>query len=262
MEYKTLLYEKADRIGTITLNRPKAMNALNSDVLSDLSGVIDEIAADDDVKVVIITGGNEKFFAAGADIKELETLITPVDAHKFSVKVQQGIGKLENLEKPVIAAISGFCLGGGCELSMACDIRIAAENALFGQPEIMLGVIPGGGGTQRLPRIVGLSKAKELLYTGGQMDASEAYRVGMVSKVVPVDSLMEETRKMAKKIARQPGVALSVTKRVLNDGMNVSHISSALEFEAHGFEILFSTEDQKEGMKAFIEKRKGVFKDK
>jgi len=262
MAYKTILYEKEDRIGTITLNRPKAMNALNSDVLKDLSDVIDEIAADDDVKVVIITGGNKKFFAAGADIKELETLITPVDAHGFSIKAQDAISKLETLEKPVIAAISGYALGGGCEMIMACDIRIAAENALFGQPEITLGVIPGGGGTQRLPRIVGLSKAKELLYTADQMDANEAYRVGLVSKVVPVDSLMEEARKMAKKMARQPGVALSVTKRVLNDGVNVSHIRSALEYESHGFELLFATEDQKEGMKAFIEKRKAVFKDK
>ena len=262
MAYKTILYEKENHIGTITLNRPKAMNALNSVVLGELSDVLDEIAADDDVKVVIITGGNEKFFAAGADITELETLVTPVDAHAFSIKAQKTIKKFEDLEKPVIAAISGYALGGGCEMIMACDIRIAAENALFGQPEITIGVIPGGGGTQRLPRIVGLSKAKELLYTADQMDASEAYRVGLVSKVVPVGSLMDETRKMAKKIARQPGVALKITKRVLNDGVNVSNIASALEYESHGFEILFSTEDQKEGMKAFIEKRKPVFKDK
>jgi enoyl-CoA hydratase len=262
MGYKTILYEKEDRIGTITLNRPKAMNALNSDVLQDLNDVIDKIAADDDVKVVIITGGNENFFAAGADIKELEFLATPVDAHRFCMKVQEVLSKLENLEKPVIAAISGYALGGGCEMIMACDIRIAAENAVFGQPEIKIGVIPGGGGTQRLPRIVGLSKAKELLYTADQMTASEAFRVGLVSKVVPVEALMEETTKMAKKIARQPGIALKTTKRVLNNGMNVSNIRSALEYESQGFEILFSTEDQKEGMKAFIEKRKPIFKDK
>ena len=262
MEYKTILYEKADRIGTITLNRPKAMNALNSAVLDELSDVLDEIAADNDVKVVIITGGNEKFFAAGADITELETLVTPVDAHAFSIKAQKAIKKLEDFEKPVIAAISGYALGGGCEMSMACDIRIAAENALFGQPEITIGVIPGGGGTQRLPRLVGAAKAKELLYTGAPIDAGEAYRIGLVNKVVPVVSLMEEARKMASKIARQPGVALSITKRVVNDGMNVSNIASALEFESHGFEILFSTADQKEGMKAFIEKRKPVFTDK
>lgn len=262
MKYNTILYEKEDRVGTITLNRPTAMNALNSNMLQDLSDVIDKIAADDDVKVVIITGGNEKFFAAGADIKELESLITPVDAHRFSMKVQGVLSKIENLEKPVLAAISGYALGGGCEMIMACDIRIAAENAVFGQPEIKIGVIPGGGGTQRLPRIIGLSKTKELLYTADQMSAGEAFRVGLVSKVVPVEALMVETTNMAKKIARQPGIALKTTKRVLNNGMNVNNINSALEYEAQGFEVLFSTEDQKEGMKAFIEKRKPIFKDK
>jgi enoyl-CoA hydratase len=262
MGYNTILYEKKDRVGIITLNRPNAMNALNSNVLEDLSNVMDEIAADDDVKVVIITGGNEKFFAAGADIKELESLTTPVEAHRFSLKVQGVLNKIENLEKPVIAAISGYALGGGCEMIMACDIRIAAENAVFGQPEIKIGVIPGGGGTQRLPRIVGLSKAKELLYTGDPMSADDAFRVGLVSKVVPVEALMAEAANLANKIARQPGIALKTTKRVLNNGMNVSNINSALEYESQGFENLFSTEDQKEGMKAFIGKRKPIFKDK
>ena len=261
MEYKTIIYEKKDRIGTITLNRPKSMNALNGDVLRELSDVLDVIGTDDEVKVVIITGGNEKFFAAGADITELEALQTPADAHVFVAKAQAAINKIEDLEKPVIAAISGYALGGGCEISMACDLRIAAENAVFGQPEITLGVIPGGGGTQRLPRIVGVTKARELLYTAATVDANEAYRIGLVNKVVPLASLMEEARKMASKIARQPGVALRITKLVINDGMNLD-MKSALAYEARGFEILFSTEDQKEGTKAFVEKRKPVFKDK
>ena len=261
MEYKTIIYEKKDRIGTITLNRPKSMNALNGDVLRELSDVLDVIEVDDEVKVVIITGGNEKFFAAGADITELEALQTPADAHVFVEKAQAAINKIEDLEKPVIAAISGYALGGGCEISMACDLRIAAENAVFGQPEITLGVIPGGGGTQRLPRIVGVTKARELLYTAATVDANEAYRIGLVNKVVPLASLMEEARKMASKIARQPGVALRITKLVINDGMNLD-MKSALAYEARGFEFLFSTEDQKEGTKAFVEKRKPVFKDK
>ena len=260
MEYKTILYEKEEGIGTITLNRPKAMNALSSEMLRELSDLLDEIEGDDGVKVVIITGGNEKFFAAGADIKELESFQKPMDAHGFTKMAQAAITKFEDFDKPVIAAISGYALGGGLELSMACDIRIAAENAFFGQPEITLGVIPGGGGTQRLPRLVGICKAKELLYTGDRIDANEAHRIGLVNKVVPVGSLMDETRKMAEKIASRPGVAVKVTKLVVNSGVGTANIHSALEYEQRGFEILFSTEDQKEGMQAFIEKRKAEFK--
>ena len=169
--------------------------------------------------------------------------------------------RIESLDKPVIAAIGGLALGGGCELSMCCDIRIAAGNATFGQPEIKIGVIPGGGGTQRLPRIIGITKAKELLYTGDMIDANEAYRLGLVNKVVPVDSLMDEARILALKIARQPGVALRATKLAVNGGIDMD-IKSAIAYEARCFEILFSTEDQKEGTTAFIEKRKPVFTDK
>ena len=262
MGYKTILYEKKESIGTITLNRPKAMNALSSEMLRELSDLLDKVEEDDSVKVVIITGGNEKFFAAGADIKELESFQNPMDAHGFTKMAQAAITKFEDFDKPVIAAISGYALGGGLELSMACDIRIAAENASFGQPEITLGVIPGGGGTQRLPRLVGVPNAKELLYTGDRIDANEAHRIGLINKVVPVDSLMDEAMKMAKKIVSRPGVAVTITKLAVNSGVNTANIHSALEYEQRGFEILFSTEDQKEGMKAFIEKRKPVFKDK
>jgi enoyl-CoA hydratase len=260
MEYKTILYEKKEGIGTITLNRPKSMNALNSVVFKELGHVLAEIEGDNEVKVVIITG-SEKFFAAGADITELENIFTPVDAYRFLKEAQTAINRFEDLEKPIIAAISGLALGGGCELTMACDLRIAAENAMFGQPEIKIGVIPGGGGTQRLPRLVGVTKAKELLYTGDFIDANEAHRIGLVNKVVPVASLMDEARKMALKIARQPGVTLKMTKIAVNGGLNMD-LKSAMAYEARCFEILFSTEDQKEGMKAFVEKRKPVFKNK
>jgi enoyl-CoA hydratase len=260
MDYQTILYEKSDGVATITLNRPKSMNALNSRVFKELDHVLSEIDGDDEVKVAILTG-SEKFFAAGADITEIGEIATPVDAHRFLKDVQAVFNKIEDLEKPVIAAISGLALGGGCELVLACDLRIAAENAMFGQPEIKIGVIPGAGGTQRLPRIIGVTKAKELLYTGDFIDAQEAYRIGLVNKVVPVASLMEETRKMAAKIARQPGMALKVTKLAVNGGLNMD-IKSAMAYEARCFEILFSTEDQKEGMKAFVEKRKPAFKNR
>jgi enoyl-CoA hydratase len=260
MDYKTILYEKKDRIGTITLNRPKSMNSLSSELLRELDHVLTEIDRDDDVKVVILTG-SEKFFAAGADITEIGQIKTPVDAYRFLKMAQAVFNHIEDLDKPVIAAIGGLALGGGCELTLACDLRIAADNSTFGQPEIKIGVIPGAGGTQRLPRIVGVTKAKELLYTGDFMDAQEAYRIGLLNKVVPAASLMEEARKMALKIARQPGFALKATKLSVNGGLNMD-IKSAMAYEARCFEILFSTDDQKEGMNAFIEKRKPAFSDK
>ncbi len=260
MEYNTIVYEKKEPVGTITLNRPKSMNSLSSELLGELDHVLTEIDRDDEVKVVILTGG-EKYFAAGADITEIGQIKTPLDAHRFLKMAQAVFNHIEDLEKPVIAAIGGFALGGGCELTLACDLRIAAENATFGQPEIKIGVIPGAGGTQRLPRIVGVTKAKEILYTGDFIDAQEAYRIGLLNKVVPEASLMEEARKMALKIARQPGVALKATKLSVNGGLNMD-IRSALAYEARCFEILFSTEDQKEGMRAFIEKRKPEFKDR
>ncbi|MCK4795674.1 MAG: enoyl-CoA hydratase/isomerase family protein [Desulfobacteraceae bacterium] len=256
----TLNYEKNEGIGIITLNRPESMNAISSEFIGELDQILDEIANDDEVSVVIITGG-KKFFAAGADIKEVIGLKTPIEAHRFVASAQSVFNKIESLEKPVIAAVSGLALGGGCELTLACDIRISADNAIFGQPEIKIGVIPGGGGTQRLPRLIGLGMAKELLYTGEPIDAQEAYRIGLVNKVVPVDSLIEEAKKMAAKIVRQPNLALRITKLVVNEGINME-LKSALTHEARCFEWLFSTEDQKEGMKAFVEKRKPIFKGK
>lgn len=260
MKFDTVIFEKEDGIGIITLNRPKSLNAIDSDFLDEMERLIDEIAKDNDIGAVIITG-SEKVFAAGADIKEISGIAKPVDAHSFVRRGQIVFNKIETLEKPVIAAVSGLALGGGCELSLACDIRIAAENAMFGQPEIKIGVIPGAGGTQRLPRLIGLGRAKELLYTGDPIDAQEAYRVGLVNKVVPVDSLMAEAKKMAGKFIKQPGFALRITKMVVNEGINMD-MQSALAHEARCFELLFSTEDQKEGMNAFVEKRKPVFQNR
>jgi len=260
MSFNTMSYEKENQIAVITLKRAKSMNAINSEFLDELDRILDEIADDDEIGAVIIRG-SEKFFAAGADLKEVSGIATPVDAHSFVSKVQSVFNKIERSEKPFIAAVSGLALGGGCELSMACDIRIAAGNAMFGQPEIKVGVIPGAGGTQRLPRLIGMGRAKELLYTGDPVDSREAYRIGLVNKVVPVESLMDEAKKMAGKFIKQPRFTLRITKMVVNEGINMD-LQSALAHEARCFELLFSTEDQKEGVKAFVEKRKPVFKNR
>jgi enoyl-CoA hydratase len=258
MDYNNIIYEKQDQIGLITLNRPKSYNSINSELITELVDVFDTMESDDDICVVIITG-NEKAFAAGADIKEVGQLNTPVKAHKFVQHIQNAYDRIERFPKPVIAAVGGLALGGGCEMCMACDIRIASENAMFGQPEIKIGVIPGAGGTQRLPRLIGIGRAKEMLYSGDPISAAEAYRIGLVNKVVPIDSLMDEARKMAIKFSKQPGYALEITKIVVNDGMNMD-LRTANAYEARCFEQLFATYDQQEGMKAFIEKRKPAFK--
>ena len=258
MEFNTIRFVESDRIGLITLNRPTAMNAINSELRRELDEVLNIIREKEELSAVIITG-SEKVFSVGADIKQVSGFKTPLDAYCFIIPLQSVFKKIESLEKPVIAAISGLALGGGCELSLACDIRIAAENAVFGQPEIKIGIIPGAGGTQRLPRLIGLGKAKELLYTGEFIDAREAYRIGLANKVVPVESLMDEAKKLAAKMAQQPAFALRMTKMVVNEGIAMN-LQSALNYESRCFEIMFSTEDQKEGLQAFIEKRKPLFK--
>jgi enoyl-CoA hydratase len=258
MEFNTILFAKSERIGIISLNRPMAMNAINSELIRELDQVLNIIRDDEEISAVIITG-SEKAFSVGADIKQISGIKTPLDAHCFISSLQSLFNKIESLEKPVIAAISGLALGGGCELSLVCDIRIVAENATFGQPEIKIGVIPGAGGTQRLARLIGLGRAKELLYTGDSIDALEAYRIGLVNKVVPVELLMDEAKKFAAKLAQQPACALQMTKIVVNEGIDLC-LQSALKYETRCFEIMFSTEDQKEGVRAFIEKRRPVFK--
>jgi enoyl-CoA hydratase len=259
MDYETILFEKDQNIATITLNRPKAYNAINLKMFDELKQVFSQIEKDEDVRVIILTG-SRKFFAAGADISEISKIASPANAHQF-LKQADIFQIMEDFERPVIAAISGLALGGGCELCLACDLRIAAENAVFGQPEIRIGVIPGGGGTQRLPRLIGVTKAKELLFTGETIDAAEAYRLGLVNKVVPLSDLMAETRALALKIAALPGVALKMTKFAVNGGMSMD-LRSALAYEARCFELLFSTEDQKEGTEAFLEKRKPLFRNR
>jgi enoyl-CoA hydratase len=258
MSFNTIIYEQDGGIGIITLNRPRSMNALNNELIRELGEVFDEIAGSETISAAIIQG-NEKVFAAGADISEISRIQSPLQAHGFITRVHLLFDKIESLPKPVIAAVSGLALGGGCELSMACDIRIAAENAVFGQPEIKIGVIPGGGGTQRLPRLVGLGRAKELLFTGDPIDAQEAWRIGLVNRVVPTASLSDEVGKLAAGFLAQPALALQMTKMAVNTGSNMD-LRSALSHEARCFEWLFSTRDQKEGMRAFMEKRKPEFK--
>ncbi len=258
MKFNTMTYEKDERIGIITLNRPESFNAINSEFIRELNRLIDEIDEDDDVSAVIIKG-NEKFFCAGADIKEAGGFRNFIEAQHFIIKVQALFTKVEDLGKVVIAAVGGLALGGGCELTLVCDIRIASENARFGQPEIKIGVLPGAGGTQRLPRLVGVGRAKELLYSGDPIDAGEAYRIGLVNKVVPANSLMDEAKNMALERSKRPAVALKMIKMSVNRGINMD-LESALSYESRCSDILYNTEDQKEGMRAFVEKRPPVFK--
>ncbi|MBW1613815.1 MAG: enoyl-CoA hydratase/isomerase family protein [Deltaproteobacteria bacterium] len=258
MNFKNIKFSEDNGLVIITLDRPKAMNALNNELLDELEHVLTIIERDDELKVVIITG-QEKFFSVGADIKEMRRLSSPLDVRSFSTKIQRVINSLELIPKPVIAAISGMALGGGCEMALACDLRIATENAVIGQPEIDIGIIPGAGGTQRLPRIIGLTTAKELLFTGRNVIASDALRIGLLNKVVPTSKLLNETKKMAREIAEKAPLAIKMIKMCLRDGLAMN-LSQALAYELRCIEFLFSTEDQKEGVNAFIEKRKPNFK--
>ena len=256
-EYQNLLFEKKDGIGLVTINRPKALNALNAATLTELDNLLDVIAKDEAVKVVIVAGGGDKAFVAGADIAEMQPM-SAVEGRNWGKFGQAVFNKLENLPKPVIAAVGGFALGGGCELAMACDIRLAADNAIFGQPEVGLGVIPGFGGTQRLPRLVGEGRAKELTYRANNINAEEAYRIGLVNHVYPAGQLMEEARKMAGEIASKARLAVGFAKFAIGKGMQVD-IDTAMSIESDMFGMCTSTFDQKEGMGAFLEKRKPAF---
>lgn len=258
--YKNIKLEKEDGIGILTINRPKALNALNTKTLLELRNMLLKIEKDKKINVLIITGEGEKAFVAGADIGEMRKK-NPLKAMEFA-KLGQGVfSQIENLSAPTIAAVNGFALGGGTELALACDIRIASENAKFGQPEVNLGVMPGFGGTQRLPRIVGKGIASELIFTGEIIDANEAFRIGLVNKVVKPDKLMDESKSFARKIMSKGLVAVKLAKSAINQGMNVD-LASGLKIEAEAFSICFSTKDQKEGMTAFLEKREPKFKGK
>lgn len=258
MKYRFLLYNKEDGIAKVTINRPEALNALNTEAYAELSALFTNIEKDREVRVVIIAGSGKKSFVAGTDVAEMQSK-TNVTIREIQTLVREVLEKIEKLPRPVIAAINGFALGGGLELAMACDLRIASENARLGQPEINLGIIPGGGGTQRLTRLVGIAKAKELVYTGDMVDANTAHNIGLVNKVVPPDDLMAEVERIAQKIAEKGGVALSLAKAAISGGSNMD-LSSGLDLEMQCFALCFATEDQKEGMSAFMDKRKPQFK--
>ncbi|MFL6474231.1 MAG: enoyl-CoA hydratase/isomerase family protein [Nitrososphaera sp.] len=281
---KYIQLEPQGDIAVLRINRPEALNAVNLDVISELSKMIDIIAADDGIKVLVITGAGERSFCAGADISYMVN-IDPMQAEKYATSAQDVINKIDRLEKPVIAAVNGFALGGGCELAMACDIRIASSNAKIGQPEVTIGIPPGWGGTQRLMRLVGPSKAKELIFTGKMIMADEAYDIGLVNKVIslgpddkiPPDTpkgdagkekekaneiakmlnkkLMDESIALAKEIAKNSFVALKVSKRLINRGMD-SDLETGLRLEIYGWALCFAHEDRQKMMSAFLNKSK------
>jgi enoyl-CoA hydratase len=255
--YETLLFERKERIGIITFNRPEALNALNLRGFLELSRILDEVAEDKHIRVIMLTGQGKKAFIAGTDVMEMQHL-TPTQARDFALLAKNAIDKIESLEKPVIAAVNGFALGGGCEVTLACDLRIASENARFGQPEITLGIIPGSGGTQRLQRLIGIPRAKQLIFTGEVIDAKTALQIGLVNHVVPLASLMIEAENMANKMVDLGGVALGLAKAAINWGSRVG-LGEALHYEIECFSQCFATRDQKEGMTAFLEKRKPQF---
>lgn len=254
MDYKNILFNVEDGIALITFNRPKALNAMNSETLIELKDAVTICKKDDSIKALILTGSGDKAFVAGADIAQMQSLC-PMDAHKFMELGQETLRLIEEMPKPSIAAINGFALGGGTEISMACDLRYAAENAVFGQPEILIGLIPGWGGTQRLPRLVGMGIAKEIILGGVQINAGRAYEIGLVNKVVPQAMLMEEARKMARKLANMPPFTMKMAKFSINYGYDLA-LDNAVKLELECCAQCFSTQDQKEGMKAFLEKRK------
>ena len=255
-----LTLDVENEVAVLTINRPKALNALNSETLDELTEVLTEIEGRDDIKVVILTGGPDKkgnefkSFVAGADISEMVNF-TAAEARAFGIRASVPFFKLQNMRQVTIAAVNGFALGGGCEISMACDIRIASDNAVFGQPECGLGIIPGFGGTQRLARLVGMGRAKEIIFTCSNIDAAEAYRIGLVNKVVPQAELMDTAKKMASKILRNGSYAVAVAKAAINNGYDMD-IKNAVEMEANLFGVVNDTHDKKEGMSAFLEKRK------
>ena len=249
-----VLLEKKGNIAVATINRPKALNALNSDVLTDLNELVDVVTADAEIRALVITGSGEKAFVAGADIGEMSTL-TPAEGEAFGKHGNDVFRRIETLPIPTIAAINGFALGGGCELSMSCDIRICSEAAVFGQPEVGLGITPGFGGTQRLARLVSPGMAKQLIYTAKNIKADEAYRIGLVNAVYPVEELMAAAEKMANTIANNAPIAVRACKKAINDGLQVD-MDQAIVIEEKLFGSCFKTADQMEGMGAFLEKRK------
>lgn len=251
MEY--ILYEQKGQYAILTINREKALNALNSQVLEELDAALDAVNLEE-VRCLILTGAGQKSFVAGADIGEMSTL-TKAEGEAFGKKGNDVFRRLETFPIPVIAAINGFALGGGCEISMSCDIRICSDNAVFGQPEVGLGITPGFSGTQRLPRRVGVAKAKELIFSGKVIDAAEAKAIGLVNEVYPLEQLMDAAVAMAKSFAVNAPIAVKYSKACIDRGMQMD-IDDGIALENELFAMCFATEDQKEGMSAFLEKRK------
>lgn len=253
MTYENIIFNKEAAIASLYINRPQALNALNKDTLNEIHSAIMTAQTDPEIQVLIISGTGEKAFVAGADIAYMQNL-TAVEGRAFGAFGQEVFRSIETMEKPVIAAVNGFALGGGCELAMCCDFRIAVPKAVFGQPEVGLGIIPGFGGTQRLPRLVGAGMAKQIIYTGANIDAQEALRIGLINQVVPAATLIDYAFTLAQKIIRHAPQAVRYAKLAINEGMQTD-IDRAMTLEADLFGLCFSTHDQTEGMTAFLEKR-------
>jgi len=260
MGYETIILEKEAPVGIIKLNRPP-VNPLSVKSYLELYDAVSELEKDENIGAIIITGNGEKAFAAGLDVKDVMGKSAVETLDFLWSAPRKTFDKLTGIEKPTIAAIFGLALGGGCEVALCCDLRIASEDAVIGLPEINLGIMPGSGATQRLPRLIGVTKAKEMLFTGDTINAQEAYRIGLVNKVVPREKLMEEAMTLAKKLAAKPRAALGLIKRCIDNGLNMD-LPSGLTLEMDCFAIAFTSEDGREGINAFVEKRKPVFKGK
>jgi len=258
MAFDNLLLERDGRVATVTINRPKVLNALNAPTLVELQRVVLDLKNDDSVRVVIVTGAGEKSFVAGADINEL-AVQTPTSGRQHALTGQRVFDAIENMGKPVVAAINGYALGGGCELAMACTLRLAADTAKLGQPEINLGIIPGYAGTQRLSRLVGKGKAMELVLSGAPIGASEAERIGLVNRVVPAAELMKEARTLAEQLAKRSPIAMRYIIDAINKGLEMPFAEASV-FEATLFGLVAATDDMREGTRAFLEKRQPEFK--
>ncbi|MGO9312388.1 MAG: enoyl-CoA hydratase/isomerase family protein [Syntrophobacteraceae bacterium] len=257
MNYENILFEIHDRVGVLTFNRPKALNALSASTLDEVADVIESVSRNDSIRVLILTGAGDRAFVAGADINEFTTL-NPLSGRLFAEKGQDVFFQIERLPKPVIACVNGFALGGGCEIAMACDFIYASEKARFGQPEVNLGLIPGFGGTQRLSRLVGRAKAKEICMTGEMIDAQQGIALGLVAKVFPAEQLFDETMKVARALALRSAGVLRSVKRVVDGGADLD-LRNGCALEAEAFGVCFGSEDMREGVSAFLEKRKPDF---
>ena len=252
--YKHLLVEVADGIALVTINNPKSLNALNSETLAELNDAFQKVEADEDAKVLILTGSGAKSFVAGADISEMVNGTAP-EGRTMGMLAREAFKRLEDMAIPTIAAVNGYALGGGCEISMACDVTVASEKAQFGQTETGLGILPGFGGTQRLPRLVGKKRAKELIFTCDMIDAQEAFRIGLANHVVPADELIDYCKAMAKRMMKNAPLSLTLAKQAINVGLDVD-LDAGLQLEANLFGLSFATADKKEGMTVFLNKGK------